>query len=74
MKLEYVVHNATPTQQRVSAVVEGAQSTAIVDSLTVELTPVNPRHGSMTVNFIGGEREEAAAKFTPDKKISVSFD
>lgn len=73
MDVQYTVHSVNQGPTRVPATVEGEQTTAVVDCVEVELTPVNPRHGSMTLRFIANERAEAAEFFTPDKTVTLTF-
>lgn len=71
MKIDFSVHNVTQGPARVPAIVEGVETSAIVDCVEVELTPVLPRHGSVTLRFIGDERAAAADKFTPGAVVTV---
>lgn len=72
MNIEYTVHSVTQGPARVPAIVEGTETTAIIDCVEVELTPTLIRHGSLTLRFIAAERAEAADLFTPDKKVTIS--
>jgi hypothetical protein len=74
MKLEYVVHSAGRGVTTVIAQVEGEDTRVSVDALQVELTPVQPRHGSLNLSFIGAGAKEAEGVFKKDGKVSVSIE
>lgn len=72
MKIEFNVHNVTQGPARVPATVEGKETTAIVDCVIVELSCCNPRHGSLTLRFIGDERADAANTFKPGGVVTLA--
>lgn len=73
MDVQYTVHSVNQGPTRVPATVEGMETTAVVDCVEVELSPVISRHGSLTLRFIGDERSGAAELFTPDKSVTLSI-
>lgn len=73
MEVQYKVHEVTQGAARVPVIVEGQASTAAVDCVTVEMTPLLPRHGSIMLRFIGDERAGAANLFTQDKVVTFTI-
>lgn len=74
MQITYVVHGVAQGPTRVPAIVEGVETHAVVDCVNVELTPDLPRHGTVQLNFIAGERALAAEMFEPDAKIRITLE
>lgn len=73
MKVDFIVHNITQGPARVPAIVEGIETSAVVDCVEVELTPALPRHGSLTLRFIGAERAEAANLFQEGATVALDI-
>lgn len=68
--LRYTVHSVSQTQVERTVKLDGAEVTAKVPALVVEL--VNDGHGH-SYTFAGPDAEAAAAVFTPGAAITATF-
>lgn len=67
------VHSANRQLVAVNATVAGSETVAMVDGLKVELTPIDPQQGSLTVSFYGADLATASELFKPDSELTVAF-
>jgi hypothetical protein len=74
IEVEYVVHGTSNAPIPFQTEHKGMTLSATTDSLEVELTGVDPRHGSMTLRFIGDEMAAAAELFKPGTAITAAFE
>ena len=73
MDVQFTVHSVNQGPTRVPVTFKGQDTTAVVDCVEVELTPVNPEHGTLTLRFVADDRAPAADLFTPDKTVTLSI-
>ena len=71
---KYRVHRVSEVPQVVPVTFEGNTVHAQVMGLEVELTPTDdPRHGTLTLRFVGQAVETAKAEFQVDAEGSVDW-
>lgn len=71
---KYRVHRVSEVPQMVPVTFEGNTVHAQVMGLEVELTPTDdPRHGTLTLRFVGQSVEAAKAEFITDAEGSVDW-
>lgn len=71
--IEYAVHGTSYAPIPFQTEHKGMAISATTDSLEVELTGVDLRHGSMTLRFIGEEMTAASELFKPGALITAMF-
>src|ERR1051326_7191456 len=71
---KYRVHRVSDVTQVVPVIFEGNTVHASVTGLEVELTPVDdPRHGTLTLRFVGQSIETAKVEFVTDGEGLVDW-
>ena len=73
VEVNFVVHGVSTNPIPFETEHKGMTLKATTDSLEVELTSEDMRHGAMTLRFIGDEVPAAQDLFKPDAKIIVMF-
>lgn len=70
MQVQFRVHGVSNGSTAVETEVDGQKMTATVACVEVELVTVSQRHGSLTLRFVGAEREAALARFIPGETLT----
>jgi len=66
MDIVFTVHTVQVVGQNIVADVGGEKISAVINALEVEL--ISDHHGTLTLRFVGSEKDDAEQKFVVDSK------